>query len=212
MSHWAFERGTFWVHDVGGDPPPICTARVLADLHELAGAGIDELAAALGEPPAPLHERLRGRRRCFALHVGGQLAAYGWATLGPERAGELERSFNLAGDEAYVWDCGTLAAWRGQRCYSALLSQLLHRLRGEGVARIWIGASRQNQPSIQGIVNAGFQHTVDITYRRYLGLTTMWFDRPPTPACPLVGAAYRVLMAPHERRLGRLALGWRFGA
>jgi GNAT superfamily N-acetyltransferase len=189
--------------------PAPCEPRAPVAFAELGPAEIDGLAAALGQPdPAPLRERLAGRRRCFVLRADEQIAAYGWATRGVEAVGELERRFFLRDDEAYIWDCGTLPAWRGRRLYSALVSRVARQLAGEGLARIWIGASLQNQPSIAGIANAGFAHVLDLSYRRLWRLSAMWVRRA-SAARPLMADAYRLLIQPHERRAGRLILGYR---
>ncbi|MBI1879529.1 MAG: GNAT family N-acetyltransferase, partial [Chloroflexi bacterium] len=159
--------------------------------------------------PEAIRQRLQGKRRCFILKVGDQIATYGWVTHGVECVGELERQFHLHDDEAYIWDCGTVPAWRGQRCYSALLSHIIYRLHQEGIPRLWIGASRHNQPSIQGIVNAGFQRVIDVTYRRFYCLTLLWFQEAPMALPPLVSAAYRILLNSHERCFGPLAIGYK---
>jgi GNAT superfamily N-acetyltransferase len=173
------------------------------------GAGdIDDLAVAMNLPsPETIRQRLQGSRRCFILKVGAQIATYGWVTRGAECVGELERQFHLHDDEAYIWDCGTVPAWRGQRCYSALLSQIIYRLHHEGIPRLWIGASRQNQPSIRAFANAGFKAVLDVTYHRFYRLTLMWIHQAPRQ--PLVSAGYRILLNEHERQFGQLFIGYK---
>jgi GNAT superfamily N-acetyltransferase len=208
MQTWAVEHGTLWAWETGDGLPPICPARVEVEFEQVRMVDLADLTIAMNlSTPQPILQRLQGNRRCFSLRIAGQIAAYGWVTHGVECVGELERQFHLNDDEAYIWDCGTVPAWRGQRCYSALLSHIIYQLHGEGVPRIWIGASRQNQPSIQGFVNAGFQRVIDLTYRRFYRLTLLWFQEAPTALPSLVSAAYRVLLNSHERRLGRLAIG-----
>jgi ribosomal protein S18 acetylase RimI-like enzyme len=206
---WAAEDGALWALEPGRAMPAPCEPRATVAFAELGSADIHELAAALGQPhPGALRARLDGRRRCFVLRAGGQIAAYGWATRGAEAVGELERRFNLRDDEAYIWDCGTLPAWRGRRLYSALVSRVAHQLAADGLARIWIGASLQNRPSISGIANAGFGHVLDLSYRRIFRLSAMWIRRA-SAARPLMADAYRLLIQPHELRIGRLVAGYR---
>ena len=210
MPPWAVEYGTLWAWEAGNGLPPLCLARVAVEFNEVGLADLADLAAAMNLPtPAPIRQRLQGNRRCFSLRAAGQIITYGWVTFGVERVGELERQFHLHDDEAYIWDCGTAPAWRGQRGYSALLSQIIYRLHAEGIPRIWIGASRQNQPSIQGFVNAGFQPVIDLAYRRFFRLTLLWFRVAPNAAPALVSAAYRILLNEHERRWGQLAIGYK---
>jgi ribosomal protein S18 acetylase RimI-like enzyme len=210
MQSWTTEDGTLWVFETNDSLPPMCAARVEVTFAEVGAADIDELAVAMNlATPELIHQRLQGRRRCFSLRVADQIVTYGWVTQGVEWVGELERQFQLHDDEAYIWDCGTVPAWRGQRGYSALLSQIIYRLQTEAVSRIWIGASRQNQPSIKGFVNAGFQRVIDLTYRRFYRLTMLRFQEAPDVAPPLIAAAYRILLDDHERRCGPLAMGYK---
>ena len=84
-------------------------------------------------------------------------------------------------------------------------------LQKEGVPLIWIGASRLNQPSVRGIATAGFQQVLDLTYRRFFQVTLLWLHHPPAENRPLITEAYRILLNKHERRIGRIALGWKPG-
>lgn len=210
MQPWASEDGSLWALEPGAGLPGLCAARAPVAFAELDAAAAEELAGAAGmADPAPLRQRLDGGRRCFVMRADGQIAAYGWATRGPECVGELERWFNLCDDEAYIWDCATTPAWRGQRLYSALISQIAHRLAGDGLARIWIGASLRNRPSISGIANAGFRPVLDLSYRRLYRLSAMWVRWAPAAPPPIRSAARRLLLQRHERMAGSLALGYR---
>jgi GNAT superfamily N-acetyltransferase len=210
MQPWVIEYGTLWALETGGGLPSMCPARVETEFAEIRAGEFADLAVAMNLPSSEaIWRRLQGNRRCFILKIGGQIATYGWVTHGVEVVGELERKFHLDDDEAYIWDCGTVPAWRGQRCYSALLSQIIYQLHQEGMPRIWIGASRHNYPSIQGIVNAGFQRIIDLTYGRFYYLTLLRFQEAPAARPPLVSAAYRILLNNHERRFGQLAIGYK---
>ena len=209
MYPWILEHGTLWAIDAEDRLPPPCSARVQAEFAEVRDTELDELASAMNLPNLDLiQQRLQSKRRCFRLRAAGQLAAYGWVTRGAECVGELERQFHLHSDEAYIWDCGTVPAWRGQRCYSALLSQLIRELYREDARRIWIGASLHNHASTRGFANAGFSRVVDLTYCRVYHLTLMRI-RQAAARRPLVAAAYRILLNAHERRLGSLVLGYK---
>lgn len=210
MLPWTVEHGTLWALETDNGLPPACSARVEIAFKELGADEVDDLAIAMNLPsPQLIQQRLQRNRRCFIGTVEGQIATYGWVTHGVERVGELERKFLLCDDEAYIWDCVTLPAYRGQRCYSALLSHIIYQLHGEGVPRIWIGASLPNDPSVRGFANAGFQPVLELTYRRLYRLTTLWFCAAPTAVPHLVSAAYRILVNSHEQRFGRLAIGYK---
>jgi GNAT superfamily N-acetyltransferase len=210
MQQWAVERGTFWALETGGDLPPVCRARLEVVFHEVDADDIADLTVAMNLPTSELiRQRLMNKRRCFVLRAAGEIVCYGWVTHGPEFVGELERTFNLHRDEAYIWHCGTVPALRGQRCYSALLSRIIYQLDCEGIPRLWIGASRQNRPSVRGFANAGFQPVMDLTYRRIYRLKLIWFQEAPAAPSHLILAAYRILLNHGEYRLGPLALGYR---
>lgn len=210
MPGWVRENGTLWAIDRDAQVPQRCEARVAAAFVELGMPDLAELVSAMDAADGnAIQRRFAGGRRCFGLRVDGALAAYGWVTHGAEYVGELEREFHLGNDESYIWDCATVAAWRSQRCYSALLSLLVHQLRQEHPQRIWIGASRQNRASIQGIVNAGFSSVLDLVYYRLARLTLMCIYRTSATSQALVTAAYRILRSAHERRMGPLLLGYR---
>jgi GNAT superfamily N-acetyltransferase len=210
MQPWTTEYGTLWVIEPVNSLPPPCEAQVEVSFCEATLADVDELVQAMNrDNPVEIRQRLQNGRRCFLWRNNErQIVSYGWVTQGKESVGELERQFNLCRDEAYIWDCGTVPDWRGNHLYSALLSRMVYRLHEEGVPRLWIGASRLNQPSIQGFANAGFQRVVDITYRRFWRLTLLWIYQAQNEKRPLTGEAYRILINNHERRYGRLAVGY----
>jgi ribosomal protein S18 acetylase RimI-like enzyme len=181
---WAFERGTLWVRESGGDGTISVLPKVRAILGEAHPEGADVLARAMGmSDVATVIERFGGGRRCFVAQVNGAIASYAWVSRGVERIGELERSFRLSLEEAYIWDCATLPPYRSQRLYCALLSFLATYLFREGITRLWIGASASNLYSIRGFATAGFQHVLDLTYLRVLGIRQLWIrpsgDIPP---------------------------------
>jgi GNAT superfamily N-acetyltransferase len=210
---WTTEFGTLWALETAEQLPAPVPARVPVTFAEARQADLAELSAAMGlATTEKLQKRLQGlgqnRRRCFLIREsGGTIAAYGWVTHGVECVGELERTFHLRRDEAYLWDFVTLPAWRGQRLYSALLSYIIYQLHREGVPLTWIGAGRPNRPSVRGIAKAGFRHVVDCNYYRLYRLSLLWMKKPLAAADPLVAEAYRILAGEHERRVGRVLVG-----
>ena len=212
MQFWTAEFGTFWAVRPEAGLPPVYPAEIEAAFEEVGTADIENLAQAMNlSSPALIEERFRGRRRCFCWKKDGRIIAYGWVTHGAEQVGEMERRFNLHDDEAYVWHCGTVPEWRQKGLYSALLNKIIHQLAAENTPTIWIGASRLNQPSIQGIANAGFKRVLDATYRRILYITFMWFKESTTNYPTLIPDAYRIMQKPSERLIGRVAVGWYAG-
>ncbi len=212
MKHRAEESGTFWVIEPQKLTPPICQAKIDVSFSELEEADIPQLVTAMNfANDTIIRERLQQKKRCFILKINQQIATYGWVTHGAESVGELERDFQFYENEAYIWHCGTVEQWRGNRLYSALLSQIIQQLTREGIIKIWIGANRANHPSVKGFVNAGFQPVVDVAYRRYFRFTFFLVSPDQAANIDLIREAYRVFVNNHERRLGRLAVGYLSG-
>lgn len=211
---WTRERGILWAVELTA-PPPRVEPRVKASIREVGLAQVDALAAVSGDDPEALRSRLAAGRRGFAVHVQTEagsrqeIAAYGWVSLGSEYIGEQERTIRLAPGEAYIWDCATLPAFRGNLFYSALLSQMLVVLAQEKVRRVWIGAGSDNIPSLRGFANAGFLPVAAITYIRFLDLRASRFEIQAHAPPELVRAARQLWIADDEHVWG--AFAWRWG-
>ena len=155
--------GTFWVLDLEGTLPDGPRPRCQAQFGRVDAEAVPTLAQAMGlaDPSLPL-ERFAAGKRCYGAWVDGQLAAYGWVTFDEEKIGELGLRVRLSPGEAYIWDCATLPAYRGQRLYPALLAHISRALRAEGFRQILIGADTDNLASQQGFLLAGFQPVADM--------------------------------------------------
>ncbi len=143
---------------------PISLAPPVATTYRRTGPeAVLSLSQAMGltDPEAVLHRFATGRR-CYACYVEGKIAAYGWVTFDEEQIGEIDLSLRMKTGEAYIWDCATLPAYRGQRLYPALLAYMLDDLSAEGLQRIWIGTDVDNVASQKGVALAGFQPIIDI--------------------------------------------------
>ena len=128
-------------------------------------AGLEEggeLASAMGfDNSDPVLQRFRMGRHCYISRFDGKLVAYGWVSFDEEGIGELGLRIRLNKGEAYIWDCGTLPAYRGQRLYPALLGHMLRELQGAGLQRVWIGTDADNLPSQVGVALVGCQPVLD---------------------------------------------------
>jgi GNAT superfamily N-acetyltransferase len=155
----------------------------------------------------PVLARLQAGRRCFVAIVDGRIASYAWVSSGCEHVGELERVFVLPEGDCYIWDCATAPEQRGQHLYTALLSHLLSLFKGEGVRRVWIGASRANHFSTRGIVRAGFHPAIETSYLRLGRLRYLRLVRPPSAPAPLAEDAIRLIAQQDERRIGSIFVG-----
>lgn len=204
---WAYEHGTLWAMDLDnhGDAPARRTAQAVL-FSEAPPETAGSIAAAMGlEEPSEVRRRFAAGSRCFVARVEGDIVAYGWVSQGMEQIGELERSLHMRPDEAYIWNCATLPAFRRQGLYTALLGYIVAVLREEGMRRLWIGTSLQNQPSLQGMAAAGFQPVIKVMYIRLLRVSHAWVMGEASAPPAQVAAAQRALS--DARKRGRLHNG-----
>jgi ribosomal protein S18 acetylase RimI-like enzyme len=159
---------------------------------ESAGALADAMGLADG---SVVVDRLALGSRCFVARVAAGIAAYGWVSQVVESIGELERPFHMQPGEAYIWDCATLPTYRRQGLYCSLLYTMATALQREGARRLWIGASRGNQPSLRGIASAGFQPVIKMTYVRLLRFKHVWVSDYPNASPKVAVEARRGLLS-----------------
>lgn len=167
--------GTFWMLDLTDALPPAVAARVPTTFQHAGSEDIPELAQAMGlRDQTEILRRFAAGKQCYTGRVDGRLATYGWVTFDKEDIGELGLSVCLQPGEAYIWNCGTPPAYRGQRLYPALLSYMFAELRAMGLYRIWIGADADNIPSQRGMILAGFRPIADFLLAGSLNPRHFW--------------------------------------
>ena len=98
--------------------------------------------------------RLAKGSRCFGAWLGHELVGYGWWSAKPEWIGEVELEIAPAADEAYIWNCVTLAPHRMKGVFRSVVVALVAQAREEGVARLWIASGGDIAQNT--IPNAGF--------------------------------------------------------
>ncbi|HEY7358958.1 MAG TPA: GNAT family N-acetyltransferase [Ktedonobacterales bacterium] len=172
--------GTFWMLHLEGPLPGEVKPRLSAQFARVDAEAAPALAQAMGlAEAAPVLERFARQCRCYGAWVDGTLAAYGWVTFDEEQIGELGLRVRLPPGEAYIWNCATLPAYRGQHLYPALLTYISRELRREGFQRILIGADSDNLPSQKGMARAGFQPVADILLAPTRTKGQMWLQGRP---------------------------------
>jgi ribosomal protein S18 acetylase RimI-like enzyme len=188
--------GTFWVLPLTESTPATVAPRVPATFEQASSEAGSLLAQAMEmEDPTSVLERFATGRRCYIARVAGALAAYGWVSFVEEGIGEIGLSLHLQPGEAYIWDCATLPAYRGQRLYPALLTYIIGKLRAEGRERVWIGASHENVSSHKGMQLAGFQPVVDLLLRNH----HLWLQGYPGVSSEVIEAMRRALLGKKHR-------------
>jgi hypothetical protein len=200
--------GTLWVLNLDESTLVSPASRVEVIFQLIGPEGAPSLAQAMGHnDTTEVLQRFAAGKRCYIGNVEGVLATYGWVSFGEELIGELRLCIRLAPGEAYIWNCGTLPAYRGLRLYPALLGYIVNDLRAEGLKRVWIGADADNLPSQTGIVLCGFQQIADVVLVRALTIQIPWLRGCPGVPEQLVEDARRALFGKrYEAWLAALSL------
>ncbi len=195
------KAGTIWVLDLA-EEVPVIKPLVEAVFQRAGPEAAPELAAIMeGIRYSEILGRFKSGRRCYTARVEEKLVAYGWVSFGEEYVGELHLRLRLKPEEAYIWDCATIPAFRRQRLYSALLSFILQDLRepGSQLERAWIGANLDNEPSQRGIARAGFHRVAGLVVERVLGMRMVWVEGWPDVPDTLVDEARRVFLDDRDK-------------
>lgn len=121
-------------------------ARLLA---ELAGLELAETQA-----------RLASGHHAYVARLGGQAVGSGWSARATVAIGELGIRLALPPAQRYLWDFGTLPAWRGRNVYPCLLRAII--LAESEAQRFWIGHDLGNEASARGILKAGFRRVAQV--------------------------------------------------
>src|SRR5215472_14181563 len=119
-------QSTLWMLDLDGPLLVGSVPRVPVIFMRAGPEVAQELARAMDlDDPALVLQRFDNGRHCYIGRIDGTLVTYGWVTFDEEDIGELGLSIRLKAGEAYVWNCATLPAYRGQRLYAALLAHII---------------------------------------------------------------------------------------
>ncbi len=185
-------QNTLWMLELGQPLPVGPTPQVPAVFMRAGPEVVQELAQAMSlDDQTVVLQRFDSGRQCYVGRIDGTLATYGWVTFDEEDIGELSLSIRLQAGEAYIWNCATLPAYRGQRLYPALLAYIVGELHHQGLRRVWIGTDTDNRPSQSGIILAGFQPVGDVVVSRALTLRRAWMrGRPGVPEQLVADARY----------------------
>lgn len=191
--------GLFWTLSLAETLPAVPAPRIPATFL-LAGPEVaEELAAAMDFADSePVLQRFQRGCHCYIARSAGQLIAYGWITFDEELIGGLDLRVRLLPGEAYIWDCATLPAYRGQGLYPALLGHMQCQLQNAGFQRLWIGMDADNLPSQAGVARAGFQRIVDLLQVRDTSTRTFLARAYPGATEQDVRAARYVLFGDME--------------
>ena len=186
--------GTIWIFDLD-QPIPAVKPSIDTSFYHVGKESIPTLADAMDtDTTAEIINRFETGRRCYVAQGESKIVAYGWVSFDEEFIGELNLRLRLLPGEAYIWNCATLPAFRGNHLYSALLTYILEDLRSEKFHRVWIGADLENIASQRGIARAGFRYVADLVVARVLALRQVWVQGRPEVPESLVAEARRTFL------------------
>jgi len=156
--------------DLKGTATPACEARLAVEYRKL-----DAAAWAVQRHTSHLLDRhlfparfARGEH-FWTAQQADKILSYCWATQEPVEIGEIRCVMHPRGDEVYLYDALTFAAYRGQNLYPALLQRMVEASRAQGWRRALIFVLSDNMASIRGVQKAGFREFQRVTYRNILG-------------------------------------------
>lgn len=188
-------HGTLWMLNLVGTVPahPFALTSVSWECAESKMALPLSQAMGLATTMGVQQRFVRGCK-CYVGKIEQEIATYGWVSFADEHIGELDLTIRMSENEAYIWDCATLPAYRGLRLYPALLAYILRELKVGGITRVWIGADEDNVASQKGMVLAGFRPIIDIgLFQRETG-TRAWIRGRPGITAQELDDACRVII------------------
>ncbi len=122
----------------------------------------------------------RGEKCFVALHEG-EVVSFIWGAHGIVGVEEINMGVQPGPAEIYLYDAFTLAPWRGNNLYPAVLRSALEYARGLDLSRTLIFVDSENTASRRGVIKAGFVHFQTLKFSRHFG-----FPRSELPP-PLEG-------------------------
>jgi RimJ/RimL family protein N-acetyltransferase len=147
------------------------------------GVEIEELPASAGQVEravAPLPEvhrfgiaaRIAAGDVCWVARVAGEVIYQMWVSIGSTYSYTLDRHFPLAPTDTVEFGAYTVPAYRGQSIHSAVVSQVLVRLRERGMKRIIALMEADNQIALRmprklGLATVGFAAFIEIAGVRF---------------------------------------------
>src|SRR5712692_2558600 len=193
--------GIFWllklgdVGEVSSASAFSLTPGIAVTVQRVGAETMHLLAQAMGSAEhTQILQRFERGKWCYAGLLKGEIVTYGWVTFDEEHVGELGLTIRLRKGEAYIWDCATLPAYRGQRLYPALLAHMLRALAAQGVHHAWLGTDADNLPSQKGVALVGFQPVLDGGFIHSSAGNNMWIRQRPGVSEQDARDAHRVLL------------------
>lgn len=156
---------------------------------EVLAHDVGPIEAAMGVEGDLVAARFARGCRCFAVHLEGELAGYGWLSTRPEWIGELRLEIRPGPGEGYIWNCVTLAPHRRKGVFTSLLRGITAQARESGLGRVWVGSVAI--PAERAVGPAGFQPALHFETNHFAGLG--WLRVSPSGDPELAREALKVV-------------------
>jgi hypothetical protein len=138
-----------------------------------------EVTAAMGPDSGVVVARFGRGVRCFVVRSEGAIAAYGWVSRGEEWVGEIAAPIRVPAEDAYVWNCVTLAPHRRRGLFCLVLAGVTAALHEAGAGRLWIATLDAEPAGGRGARSAGFAPAASVTAVRIGGLRALHVSGEP---------------------------------
>jgi hypothetical protein len=168
------------------------SSRVPVTVSMLRESEVDEYVAFYpGANPVETRRRLHAGHRCFTVRHRGRLVHTGWATTGRVWIEYLRRHWDLAADEAYVYELFTAPSYRNLRVGVARAAEETRVLRGEGYRRAYAVIWPEDGTAGRHAANGNFRPVGVIGYMK-LGRWRRDFMKldPKAPLAARAASAY----------------------
>ncbi len=147
--------------------------KVPAEFIQLEASDIARLEQAMKQArefhPGMIEQRFKDKEVAWAVIIEGRIVHYDFVTFQCRWLDIVQQEFRLKQNEAFIYNCHTLEAWRGKGLFTCALNRLNHHLASSGTKRCFIDADAGNEASLKAIRKAGFEHYQSRYMLRILG-------------------------------------------
>lgn len=134
------------------------TTRLPVTVSLLRKAEVEEYAAFYpGADPEEIRQRLDTGHRCFAVRHRGRLVHAGWVATGRVWIKYLRRHWDLAADEAYLYEAFTAPPYRNMRVGVARAAEETRVLSREGYRRVIAVVWPENVAAVRYVATRGMR-------------------------------------------------------
>ncbi len=149
-------------------------------------------------------KRLRKGHMWFVARSGEHIIHGSWLGFGMWDLADIGVRIQLNRTEAYLYDCYTAPAYRGNRAFPAVLGACLRFARDRGYRRVYARVGNHNQQSLKAFEVVGFERAIDLLSLRLLRRVGVYVARASIASGPLLET-----LVLHSARMSPGFLVWR---